>query len=262
MPVIRHDLASSASSAAPHLIIRLAPATTRTTAHYLHLGGHALAERIGRYGFFPPAPRWHVLLRCLASTLRVPALYMMECDGQVAGFMSVAESERTLALDWIVVDTSFRGRGIGRQAMLFLEGLARERGCVAIALSVDTKNEPAGQLYRTLGYEGLAAQRYYWRFESRRASGLRVHCSSVVGAVMLVTRWRTVSVEGGRLASTLVRGATARVGELSRLNEAFLQSLCDALWVRELVFHTSGPLPPNIGAEALGVVTRMEKRIA
>ena len=53
----------------------------------------------------------------------------------------------------IVIDEAERGRGLGRAAMIALEGLAASLGAGAIALNVFGHNRPARALYESLGYE-------------------------------------------------------------------------------------------------------------
>jgi ribosomal protein S18 acetylase RimI-like enzyme len=49
-----------------------------------------------------------------------------------------------------------RGRGYGREAMLFAEEEARRRGLARVALNVFGRNEVARGLYRSLGYDEVA----------------------------------------------------------------------------------------------------------
>ena len=56
-------------------------------------------------------------------------------------------------IDELYIDSNFRRRGYGRQAVAFLENKARETGVNAIHLEVDRGNDPAFQLYRRAGYE-------------------------------------------------------------------------------------------------------------
>jgi ribosomal protein S18 acetylase RimI-like enzyme len=52
----------------------------------------------------------------------------------------------------IEIDERFRGRGLGREAMLLVEEEARRRGFVEIRLNVFGGNETAHSLYRSLSY--------------------------------------------------------------------------------------------------------------
>jgi ribosomal protein S18 acetylase RimI-like enzyme len=52
----------------------------------------------------------------------------------------------------IEIEPAFRGRGLGREAMLLVEQEARQRGFSEIRLNVFGGNEIARSLYRSLGY--------------------------------------------------------------------------------------------------------------
>lgn len=55
-------------------------------------------------------------------------------------------------IDELYIVPSCRHRGLGRQAMAFVEQEAREMGVNAIHLEVDPRNDPALELYRRSGY--------------------------------------------------------------------------------------------------------------
>jgi ribosomal protein S18 acetylase RimI-like enzyme len=59
---------------------------------------------------------------------------------------------RDAFVDELYVEGRFRGRGLGRQVMEFVEARARERGVNAVHLEVDRGNEAALALYRRSGY--------------------------------------------------------------------------------------------------------------
>ena len=56
-------------------------------------------------------------------------------------------------IDELYLEPQYRGRGIGRRAMHFVEERARELGVNAIHLEVDEGNTPAEELYRRAGYD-------------------------------------------------------------------------------------------------------------
>jgi ribosomal protein S18 acetylase RimI-like enzyme len=56
----------------------------------------------------------------------------------------------------IAVKTDMRGRGLGREAMLLGEQLARSNGATSIGLNVFGHNRVARALYTSLGYEESA----------------------------------------------------------------------------------------------------------
>jgi ribosomal protein S18 acetylase RimI-like enzyme len=55
-------------------------------------------------------------------------------------------------IDELYIDSNFRRRGYGKQAVAFLEEKARELGVNAVHLEVDQGNDPAFELYRQSGY--------------------------------------------------------------------------------------------------------------
>jgi diamine N-acetyltransferase len=57
-------------------------------------------------------------------------------------------------IDELYIAKEYRGQGIGRRAMEFVEGAARELGVNAIHLEVTDGNDPAIGLYRRVGYAG------------------------------------------------------------------------------------------------------------
>ncbi len=59
---------------------------------------------------------------------------------------------RDAFVDELYIEQEFRGRGIGRQAVEFVEGVARELGVNAVHLEVSKGNDAALDLYRRAGY--------------------------------------------------------------------------------------------------------------
>jgi len=59
---------------------------------------------------------------------------------------------RDAFVDELYVEQEFRGRGIGRRAMEFVEEVARELGVNAVHLEVSRDNDAALELYRRAGY--------------------------------------------------------------------------------------------------------------
>jgi ribosomal protein S18 acetylase RimI-like enzyme len=56
-------------------------------------------------------------------------------------------------IDELYIDSNFRRRGYGKQAVMFLEKKARAMGVNAVHLEVDRGNDPALELYRRIGYQ-------------------------------------------------------------------------------------------------------------
>jgi GNAT superfamily N-acetyltransferase len=89
-------------------------------------------------------------------------VYVVGLDGEPAGqiWFAVREGEfgRMIWVYGVEIDAGFRGRGLGRAAMLFVEDEARRRGIPTIALNVFGGNEVARGLYRSLGYDEVAVE--------------------------------------------------------------------------------------------------------
>jgi ribosomal protein S18 acetylase RimI-like enzyme len=79
---------------------------------------------------------------------RVGDLWFAERDSEFGGQAAFIYS--------IEIFEEFRGRGLGRQAMLLLEDEVRSRGLARIALNVFGGNDVARALYRTVGYAETA----------------------------------------------------------------------------------------------------------
>lgn len=83
-------------------------------------------------------------------------ILVLEAAGERVGILWVGRreiDERAVLYVWDVeIDETRRGKGLGRDAMLLVEELARARGLARIELNVFGGNEVARRLYRSLGY--------------------------------------------------------------------------------------------------------------
>lgn len=83
-------------------------------------------------------------------------VFVIEVDGERVGELWFAEREgglgRSLWIYDVHVEDAYRGRGYGREAMLFAEAEARRRGLHRVGLNVHGGNEVARGLYQSLGY--------------------------------------------------------------------------------------------------------------
>ena len=81
---------------------------------------------------------------------------VLELGGERIGLLWLAErtmDERQVIFIYDVeIDAAFRGRGLGRAAMLLAEREAQERGIRRIELNVFGGNSVARKLYLSLGY--------------------------------------------------------------------------------------------------------------
>ncbi len=87
-----------------------------------------------------------------------PALWWLARDrGEVVGVMLLAEMPEWASLDvaYVGVVPEARGRGFGRELMHQALRAADEAGVARLTLSVDARNQPAWDLYTSLGFEAV-----------------------------------------------------------------------------------------------------------
>jgi GNAT superfamily N-acetyltransferase len=81
-------------------------------------------------------------------------------DGRFAGYLWLCDRDGELGHSLFVyaveIDEDFRGRGLGRAAMVFAEEEARRLGIAKVALNVFGGNAVARHLYLDLGYTETA----------------------------------------------------------------------------------------------------------
>jgi GNAT superfamily N-acetyltransferase len=87
-------------------------------------------------------------------------MYAVEDDGRFGGYLWLCDRDGELGHSLFVyaveIDEEFRGRGLGRAAMVFAEEEARRLGIAKVALNVFGGNEVARGLYVSLGYAETA----------------------------------------------------------------------------------------------------------
>jgi ribosomal protein S18 acetylase RimI-like enzyme len=88
------------------------------------------------------------------------SLYVLENGGEAVGNVWLSERDddlgRTLFIYNVTIDAAYRGRGLGRAAMLWVEGEARRRGIAVVTLNVFGGNDVARGLYGSLDYDEIA----------------------------------------------------------------------------------------------------------
>ncbi len=97
-----------------------------------------------------------------ASTTETHRFIILDGDKPI-GDLSLAVDPDHLFLriprsGWLgicISDGAYRGRGLGREALSFIEGFAWARGLVRIELGVFSYNEPAIRLYQKAGYHEI-----------------------------------------------------------------------------------------------------------
>lgn len=97
----------------------------------------------------------------LLDLLADPALggvWLALVDGATAGYamgtwgFSTEQGGRFFLLDELFVLPAFRGKGVGRAALAFVEETAGGEGAGAVRIEVAEENLEARELYRTAGY--------------------------------------------------------------------------------------------------------------
>ena len=96
-----------------------------------------------------------------ADKLSLSAVAIDESTDRVVGFVHASghghpcdmhrPKEGEIYVDEVMVEKSFRRRGIGTQLMNWVEGVARERGATTLSLLV-LRGNPSFGLYERLGY--------------------------------------------------------------------------------------------------------------
>lgn len=94
---------------------------------------------------------YHKLIADIVFTpahLQRDAFFVCETDGQVAGFYSLKQKGAALELDFLFVDNSFQGQGIGGQLMAHMQQEAHQRGYQQVEI---VAHPPAEAFYLKMG---------------------------------------------------------------------------------------------------------------
>ena len=87
-------------------------------------------------------------------------IYAIDDEGRFAGYLWLCDRDGELGHSLFVyaveIDEEFRGRGLGRAAMVFAEKEAQRLGIAKVALNVFGGNAVARHLYLSLGYHETA----------------------------------------------------------------------------------------------------------
>ena len=88
--------------------------------------------------------------------------WVVECGGEPAGYCVVMIAAGEAHLLNLSVAAKWQRRGIGREALGFIAGLAREYGAGKILLEVRPSNAAAIALYSSAGFSEIAVRRDYY----------------------------------------------------------------------------------------------------
>jgi ribosomal protein S18 acetylase RimI-like enzyme len=132
------------------------PATKGDEADLVRMMRSLAEQEPGAYYFDEPAVR--SVLRKFLAELSLGRAWIFSDGAAIAGYIvltlgySFEYHGRDAFVDELYVEPQYRRRGIGRQAMQFVEEQARTMGVTALHLEVDDGNDPALELYRRSGY--------------------------------------------------------------------------------------------------------------
>jgi ribosomal protein S18 acetylase RimI-like enzyme len=127
------------------------------------------AEHIAASGAMSGADAWEKAKNDTARTFyagfKTPGqlVFRILAGDEAVGWLWLAvpgpDFDRQMAWVYsIEVDSAYRGRGYGREAMLLAEGEARSHGMTSLGLNVHGQNKVARSLYDSLGYDVTAQQ--------------------------------------------------------------------------------------------------------
>ena len=81
--------------------------------------------------------------------------YLLKAGDEYVGYTGVCLKEDELFLSKLYIRASQRGKGCGRKAIEFLEGLAAEKGLSKITLTVNKYNTDSIKAYEKFGFANL-----------------------------------------------------------------------------------------------------------
>jgi len=81
--------------------------------------------------------------------------FLLEKEGKYIGYIAVQSEGRELFLSKIYIEASRRGKGFGKEAIQFLENLARKLSLEKISLTVNKNNVKTIKAYGKMGFKNL-----------------------------------------------------------------------------------------------------------
>jgi ribosomal protein S18 acetylase RimI-like enzyme len=111
-----------------------------------------------------PRARRRLSNRCQFLTVSQPPLdaavsnephynYLIYTDHKPCGYLRYAIIENDAGIESLYLEPSFRGKGIGTEALKQLEHLLLKQGVKRLSLTVLEKNIPGIKLYQKMGFE-------------------------------------------------------------------------------------------------------------
>ncbi|MFZ4455196.1 MAG: GNAT family N-acetyltransferase [Bacteroidales bacterium] len=88
--------------------------------------------------------------------------FTVEIEGVVVGFFSVARcNDKLWKLEKIYIHPSAHNRGIGREAIGFLDTFLKQKGAITLTLNVNRKNQNSIEAYRKFGFKIIREEDNY-----------------------------------------------------------------------------------------------------
>lgn len=83
--------------------------------------------------------------------------FLMLLDGEYAGYFAILPdySNNKMFLSKLYVDKNFRGRGIARMSISYIESICKETGLESIWLTVNKNNQGSIAAYEKMGFVNL-----------------------------------------------------------------------------------------------------------
>lgn len=88
-------------------------------------------------------------------------LIVAETNGEIVGTLQITftpsisfQGGKRATVESIRVDEKYRGRGIGKELMLWAINRAREENCFAMQLTTNAERQEAHRFYENLGFKG------------------------------------------------------------------------------------------------------------
>ena len=98
----------------------------------------------------------------IAEQIRSGTVYLfIHYDGKIAGYLAYEFDDEGLRLSKLYLLPAYRGKGIGRYLLGYVEEIAREKGSEMIHLEVNEVNPHAMEFYRRHGF--VPAERIGYR---------------------------------------------------------------------------------------------------
>lgn len=88
-------------------------------------------------------------------------LIVAESDGEVVGTLQLTftpsisfQGGKRATVESVRVDEKHRGKGLGREMMLWVIDRAKEKGCMSVQLTTNAERTDAHRFYKNLGFSG------------------------------------------------------------------------------------------------------------